>query len=169
MLTAAAGIVFGFLVGASVILWTCLQYASVAVPLRKLLCLYGYSLTIFVPAAVRLNSFVRFSRLDTPCIAVACHTVSVYYTIQRHGLVCGCICDCDVSQFVGCELVPCREGEGTSFLRGHEWCPDWNPSRVCVDHETVLFWVVSAVSNSLNQCIVDSIISQLWCGKHFVH
>jgi protein YIPF1/2 len=52
MLTAAGGIVFGFLVGASVILWACLQYVSVAVPLRKLLCLYGYSLTIFVPAAV---------------------------------------------------------------------------------------------------------------------
>jgi len=54
LVTLALVTVYGWALGAPLVLWMALQYANVtALPLVTLVCAYGYSLAVFVPAAVR--------------------------------------------------------------------------------------------------------------------
>lgn len=50
---SAFTLVYLFFVGLPLGLWTVGRYTGVPLPLTNLLCLYGYSLLIFIPASVR--------------------------------------------------------------------------------------------------------------------
>ena len=60
LVTLACAFIYGWALGAPLVLWFALQYVGVsALGLVTLICVYGYSLAIFVPAAV--------SRVNDPC------------------------------------------------------------------------------------------------------
>ena len=53
LMTLAASVVFCFVFFVPLIIWAVLRHFGVPIKLAKLACLYGYSLTAFLPAAVR--------------------------------------------------------------------------------------------------------------------
>ena len=56
LVTLALACVYGWALGAPIVLWVALQWAGVsALGLTMLVCVYGYSIAVFVPAAVRVG------------------------------------------------------------------------------------------------------------------
>lgn len=54
-LASAYTLVEAFLLGLPVLLWLLGKYLSIPMTLSFLVCLYGYSMAIFIPASVRLR------------------------------------------------------------------------------------------------------------------
>lgn len=52
LMTGAAGTIFGFASIVPLMLWILMKYLAVPLSLTKLLCLYGYSIVLFIPAAL---------------------------------------------------------------------------------------------------------------------
>ena len=59
-LAAAYTLVVVFLLGLPLLLWSVGKYVSVPMSLSFLICLYGYSMSIFIPATVRPCGFPVF-------------------------------------------------------------------------------------------------------------
>jgi hypothetical protein len=53
LMTFAGFLVFGFVLSCAVGLWVALRYIGAPLRLTELLCLYGYSTLMYIPAAVR--------------------------------------------------------------------------------------------------------------------
>ena len=61
LMTVAACLVYGFVSCVPLLLWGASKYYGIAFSLSQLICLYGYSVLLFIPSAVRL--------LYTYCVA----------------------------------------------------------------------------------------------------
>ncbi len=55
LMTFAALVVYGFVSVVSVCMWFALRYHGIESGMVNLLCLYGYSVLVFIPAAVCPN------------------------------------------------------------------------------------------------------------------
>lgn len=60
-MTMAGVLVFSYVSVVPLVLWSAFKYYSISIGLAQLLCLYGYAVLTFIPAAVRV--VVRFSLL----------------------------------------------------------------------------------------------------------
>lgn len=67
--TYACAVVYGYVAGLPTVMWLGFKYLGAPISLLTLLCLYGYSMVPFIPAAVR-------RRVHLACIA-ACHFTTV--------------------------------------------------------------------------------------------
>ena len=92
LMTQAASVVFGYVVFGPVLLWFALKYSAVPQPLLKLMCLYGYSLTIFVPSAVSAQCHNSLLCVCSSCchahvpFAVVCSSCACHRTKHLIGV-----------------------------------------------------------------------------------
>jgi hypothetical protein len=71
LMTQAASVVVGFAVVVPVALWLTLRHFAVPLRFSRLACLYGYSITAYLPAAVRAFAYSARCITDVSAFAVA--------------------------------------------------------------------------------------------------
>ena len=82
--TFSAMLLYGYAVCIPVNLWLVLTYLKEKVPLMNLLCLYGYSLFVFIPVAMLSMVDSEVFRWVVSVAAVAESTAFLVFSLQRH-------------------------------------------------------------------------------------
>lgn len=83
-MTFSAMLLYGYAVCIPVNLWLVLTYLKEKLPLMNLLCLYGYSLFVFIPVAILSMIDSEVFRWVMSVAAVAESTAFLVLSLQRH-------------------------------------------------------------------------------------